>query len=152
MRNEWWTPEAVRLSVTSRTKLGLDAAASAESTLVTDNWLGPTHEDPDRRDALKFDHWADLAPPGTTVWLNPPYTPAAMMQAFLERAVATAAAGREVWALVPASTGSPWFQDFVLGAGGVPEFLRGRLTFTGRGSTGGQAPWPSAIVVYPPAG
>lgn len=141
----------MRAGVTERVTLGLDAAACADSTLVEGNWLGPTHDDPDRRDALAFDDWAELTPQGTAAWLNPPYTPVVALRAFLERAVATAAAGREVWALVPAATGSSWFQDLVVGAGGVPEFLRGRLTFTGPHSTGGQAPWPSAIVVYPAA-
>lgn len=138
----------MRASVSERVALGLDAAACADSTLVAGNWLGPTHDDPDLRDALAFDDWAALTPAGTAVWVNPPYTPVATLRAFLDRAVATAAAGRDVWALVPAATGSAWFQDLVVGAGGVPEFLRGRLAFTGPHSTGGQAPWPSAIVVY----
>jgi hypothetical protein len=131
-----------------RVTLGMDAAACAESTLVPGNWLGTTHEDVSRRGALAFDDWAELTPVGTAVLANPPYTPVGTLRAFLKRAVATATAGREVWALVPAATGSAWFQDLVVGAGGVPGFLRGRLTFTGPHSTGGRAPWPSAIVVY----
>jgi hypothetical protein len=100
-RDAWWTPENLREPVRAEHgPLGLDAAACAESTLVPANWLGPTHDDPSRRDALAFDDWADLAPDKMTVYLNPPYTPAPLIAAFLATAARTAKAGVPVVALV----------------------------------------------------
>lgn len=127
--------------------IGLDAAACATSALVPDNWLGPTHPEVARRDALAFAHWADLSPDGSTVWLNPPYAPP-LLTRFLTTAAATAQAGRPVLALVPASTGTNWWHACVVEAGAQVEFLRGRLVFGGPHSTGGPAPWPSALVTY----
>lgn len=147
-RSEWWTPTDVIDRVQGEHPLGLDAAACPASTLVPGNWLGPKHPDKSRRDALAFDHWADLAPEDTTVWLNPPYFPMPLLRGFLERAVATAQQGRGVVVLVPASTGTHWWHDFVVDPAARVEFLRGRLTFAGPHSTGGPAPWPSALVTY----
>jgi len=116
--------------------------------LVKENWIGPTHPDPTRRDALALEHWADLAPAGTAIWVNPPYAPKLLPQ-FLLKAAATAAAGRSVVALVPASTGTNWWHRSVVEVQADVEFLRGRLVFGGPHSTGGPAPWPSALVTYP---
>lgn len=130
--------------------IGLDAAACATSTLVPGNWLGPTHDDPARRDALNGPSWATLTPPGTSVWLNPPYTPVGVLRAFLERAAQTRDHGTPVLALIPASTGAHWWHDLVVEPGTRVEFLRGRLTYGGPHSTGGPAPWPNALVLYQP--
>lgn len=92
--------------------------------------------------------WAALTPPGRVVWLNGPYTPAPVLRAFLTKAAQTAAEGTPVVALVPASTSSAWWHDLVIGAGAEVEFLRGRLVYGGPHSTGGAAPWPSAIVTF----
>ncbi len=149
-RSEWWTPPQVRTRMLDEWPIGLDAAACGPSALVP-TYLGPDHPDPGRRDALAFAHWADLAPGGTAVWLNPPYTPAATLGQFLSRAVVTAHTGRTVVGLLPASTGTAWWWEHVIDAGAQIEFLRGRLSFggphagAGRGTT---APWGSAIVVW----
>lgn len=146
-RADWWTPPEVADHIRIEHHLGLDAAACERSTLVADNWLGPNHHDPTRRDALAHDHWADLTPKGATVWVNPPYAPPVLTK-FLTRAAATAAAGTPVVALVPASTGTNWWHRTVVEAGASVEFIRGRLVFGGPHSTGGPAPWPSALVTY----
>ena len=107
------------------------------------------------RDALAFDDWAGLVRRGQVVWLNPPYTPASVLGAFLGRAVATAEAGRGVVALVPASTGAAWWWEHVVDAGARVEFLRGRLAFGGPHAGAGRgmvAPWASALVEWVPAG
>lgn len=147
-RSEWWTPPEVLGVVRSQQELGLDAAACEASTAVPDNWLGPKHPQKARRDALAFNNWASLTPPETSVWLNPPYYPPPLLRGFLERAAATAGEGVPVIALVPASTGTSWWHDLVVDAGASVEFLRGRLTFGGPHSTGGPAPWPSALVRF----
>lgn len=146
-RADWWTPAALAERMRSEHHLGLDAAACERSTLVADNWLGPTHPESLRRDALAYDEWAELTPYGTTVWVNPPYAPQVLAQ-FLTRAAATADAGTPVVALVPASTGTNWWHQSVVQANADVEFLRGRLVFGGPHSTGGPAPWPSALVTY----
>ncbi|QWC83708.1 phage N-6-adenine-methyltransferase [Nocardioidaceae bacterium] len=160
MRNEWWTPAELRARVLAEHRIVLDAAACAQSKLV-DEYLGPDHQLPGRRDALAFDHWHDLvdhalgdcegAP--AVVWLNAPYLPSKTLYEFLGRAVATAAAGTTVLALVPSATGTRWWWDHVLDGGGSVEFLRGRLAFTGPHAGSGSAtvaPWACALVTWRP--
>ena len=129
----------------------LDAAACQESTLAP-AWLGPTHDEPRRRDALAFADWAEVAPTPGWVWLNPPYNPTALMGRFLERACATAKAGFPVMALVPASVGTRWWHERVEAVAHASWVIPGRLTYTGPHSVGDPAPWPSALVVYSPRG
>lgn len=112
-------------------------------------YLGPDHPDPARRDALAFDHWADLCPEDRAVWLNPPYLPARTLDAFLARAVATSRQGRPVVALIPSATGTGYFQRHVLDGGARVEFLPGRIAFTGPHGTGTPARWASALVEWP---
>lgn len=149
-RSEWWTPDDVRARARAAVELpfGLDAAACAESTLVDENWLGPTHVDPRRRDALAFEHWAELTPPGTTVWLNPPYAPPKLIAAFLATAARTAKVGVPVMALVPAATSTNWWHDEVFGHPTSIDFLRSRVRYAGPHSTGGTPLWGSALVEY----
>lgn len=146
-RNDWHTPPEVRTQVLDRWPVTLDAAACATSALV-DNYLGLDHPNPDRRDALAFPHWADLAGDGV-VFLNPPYLPSNLLGDFLTRAVATAHTGTPVVGLLPASTGTAWWWRHVVEPGARVEFLRGRLAFTGPHARPGQcAPWSSAIVEW----
>lgn len=149
VRSDWWTPLEVREDVLARWTVGLDAAATVQAALV-ENYLGPDHADPARRDALAFENWAGLLPVGQVVWLNPPYTPAPFLEGFLQRAVATAAAGVTVAGLVPASTGTDWWWRNIVEPGAEVEYLRGRLVYGGPHSTGGPAPWASALVTWRP--
>jgi len=149
-RSEWWTPDDLRARVLAEHDFGLDAAACALSTLVPGAWLGPTHPDPERRDALGFNDWAGLVPDGQSVWLNPPYAPVRTITAFLATAARTAKAGVPVVALVPAATSTAWWWDEVQGHPTEVEFLRGRVRFTGPHSTGGTPLWGSALVTYLP--
>lgn len=151
-RNDWYTPEPLRSEVQRRWPLVLDAAATAQSKLA-EAYLGLDHHDPDRRDALAYADWHSLAVDagGGVVWLNPPYLPAKLLDAFLVRAVVTAAAGTSVVGLVPASTGTRWWWTHIVDAGAHVEFLRGRLSFTGPYAepTGGAvAPWACALVEW----
>lgn len=116
------TPLTIRAEVTAQAELGLDAAACPKTTLVAGNWLGPQHPDPQRRDALAYADWSQLAAPGSVVWLHPPAPSIRLRRQFLERAAATAARGREVWALLPAATGARWFHATVVAADAQVRF------------------------------
>ena len=120
----------------------LDAAATADSALV-DDYFGPDHFDPARRDALLLDWTAHAG--GGTVYLNPPYA-VPLLRKFLAHAVETAAAGTEVVGLVPASTGTIWWRRFVTVPDAEVEFITGRLRFGGPHASGGPAPFASALV------
>lgn len=150
-RHEWWTPPRLRALVQDIVKPALDGAACPDSTLAAE-WLGPRHSDPSRRDALAFQHWADLSPRRGWVWLNPPYNPVAVMRRFLESARTTAQRGTPVLALVPASVGTRWWREAVEATAQAYWVLDGRVTYTGPHSVGYPAPWPSALVVYSPRG
>lgn len=67
----WTTPKKFFGELNYEFNFGLDAAALSSSTLVPDNWYGPDHPEPERRDAFarcwSFD--ANNKP----IWLNPPY-------------------------------------------------------------------------------
>ena len=153
-RAAWWTPREVREAAHAEWDLVLDAAACEQSTLVPGSWLGPSHPDHERRDALAFEHWLDLAEPGAghkppAVWVNPPFYPPNILRAFLQRAAATRDAGLTVVALIPASVGTGWWCDCVEGAGGEVQVLRGRLRFDGPfARDSGPAPWACAMVTY----
>lgn len=124
--------------------IALDAAACAQSRLVPD-YLGPDHVVPARRDALTRD-WHALAD-GGAVYLNGPYTPSLLRQ-FLAKAVETSTQGTDVVGLVPASTDTRWWHDYVTSSRASVEFLRGRLRFGGPHATGGPAMFGSALVVW----
>ena len=67
----WSTPRDFYNNLAKEFNFTLDAAALASSTLVPDNWYGPDHPEPDRRDAFTR-YWATDAN-GKPIWLNPPY-------------------------------------------------------------------------------
>lgn len=67
----WSTPRAFFEKLNDEFLFGLDAAALSTSTLVPDNWYGPDHPDPQRRDAFNRS-WV-LDSKGKPIWLNPPY-------------------------------------------------------------------------------
>lgn len=49
----WSTPKKFFDELNKEFRFTLDAAALQSSTLVPDNWYGPDHPDPNRRDAFK---------------------------------------------------------------------------------------------------
>jgi hypothetical protein len=146
-RSQWWTPTDLRKRVLDTWDIGLDAAACNESALV-DNWLGPTHADPPRRDARTV-VWADLVEPGQLVYCNAPYYPSTLLGQFLERCVDTARRGVGVIGLIPASPCTGWWIRWVAEAGAEVQFLPGRLAYDGPFSSGGVAPFGAALVHWP---
>jgi hypothetical protein len=67
----WTTPRDFFEKLDDEFLFGLDAAALSASTLVPDNWYGPDHPDPERRNAFDRDWRIDSG--GSPIWLNPPY-------------------------------------------------------------------------------
>jgi hypothetical protein len=49
----WTTPRNFFEELNKEFRFTLDAAALQSSTLVPDNWYGPDHPEPNRRDAFK---------------------------------------------------------------------------------------------------
>lgn len=143
-RDNWWTPEPLRQELRQRWHITLDAAASLESRVVP-RYLGPDHPDPALRDALAVE-WSDQAA-GGVVYVNPPYRPR-LLRLFLARAAATASQGTPVVALIPAATSTQWWAQHITGTGACADFLTGRLRFDGPHSTGGPAPFASALVEW----
>lgn len=81
------------------------------------------------------------------VWMNPPY--GREIRAWLAKAYRSAQAGALVVCLLPARVDTGWWHDFA--ARGDVRFLRGRLHFAGPSTSGHNAPFPSAVVVFRPA-
>jgi site-specific DNA-methyltransferase (adenine-specific) len=134
----WTTPRKFFNELNSEFGFTLDAAALKGSTLVPDNWFGPDHDDPSRRDALVMD-WAE-ASRGGPVWLNPPYGRG--INAWVAKAHAESKKGLEVVCLVPARTDTNWWWDSCVHH--EIRFIKGRLKF---GDGKNSAPFPSALVV-----
>ena len=143
----WNTPRDLLESL--RAELGgfhLDVAALATTTVAT-AYLGPDHPDPRRRDALAFQHWADLVPPGSQTFCNPPYS---LLPEFTRVAAATAERGITTVALLPVRSSARFWHARVLHQPGVEvRYLPGRLKFVdASGRSDNAALFASAIVVF----
>ncbi len=82
------------------------------------------------------------------VFLNPPY--GRKIRAWIDKAIAELAAGRVVLVamLVPARPDTAWWHT-AKGAGGEPDFIRGRLRFyKPDGTRGDAAAFPSATLLF----
>jgi phage N-6-adenine-methyltransferase len=77
-------------------------------------------------------------------WCNPPYGRG--IDKWIRKAYRSSRNGATVVCLVPARTDTAWFHDYVQGKSEI-RFVRGRLRF---GSSTGNAPFPSMIVIYRP--
>ena len=107
--NQWMTPPDIALPLHREFSFGLDAAASSQGW--HENYLGPDHVDPSRRDSFVAD-WEALAGAGRPVFLNPPYGRGigrwmALAQRWGERMT--------VAVLVFARTDTAWWWRHVLG-------------------------------------
>ena len=90
-------------------------------------------------DGLKQD-WGAV-----TVFMNPPY--GRPIRRWMAKAFESARNGATVVCLVPARTDTEWWHRYVMK--GEIRLFKGRITFEG-GAHG--APFPSAVVVFRPAG
>ena len=134
----WTTPRKFFDEINNEFFFSLDAAALKASTLVPNNWFGPDHDDPNRRDALVKD-WGEASYRGA-VWLNPPY--GRSIKDWVAKANSEAKKGITVVCLVPARTDTNWWWDSC--AHHEIRFIKGRLKF---GDGKNSAPFPSALVV-----
>jgi len=76
-------------------------------------------------------------------WMNPPY--GREISRWVQKAYESALnPGTVVVCLLPARTDTRWWHDYVMTYAQNVEFIKGRLQFSGRG----QAPFPSALVVF----
>ncbi len=78
------------------------------------------------------------------VWMNPPY--GRQIGRWVEKAYRESLRGATVVCLLPSRTDTGWWHDFVVR--GEVRFIRGRLRFSGSGN----APFPSAVVIFRPPG
>lgn len=134
----WTTPKQFFDELNKEFGFTLDAAALQKSTLVPDNWYGPDHPNPSRRDAFKCLWTADAK--GGHIWLNPPY--GRVIGNWMAKANREAAIGSTVVCLVPARTDTKWWHNYCIQH--EVRFIKGRLKF---GDGKNSAPFPSAVVV-----
>ena len=134
----WTTPRDFFDKINREFNFTLDAAALKSSTLVPDNWFGPDHDVPSRRDALTND-WNNYSNDGA-IWLNPPY--GRTIKSWVSKANAVANGGGTVVCLVPSRTDTSWWHDYCIHH--EVRFIRGRLKF---GNQKNSAPFPSALVI-----
>jgi phage N-6-adenine-methyltransferase len=137
----WTTPRKFFDEINSEFLFSLDAAALKSSTLVPNNWFGPDHDDPDRRDAL-VKNWSEASYRGA-IWLNPPY--GRTIKEWVAKADYESKQGATVVCLVPARTDTNWWWDSCIHH--EVRFIKGRLKFGGQKNS---APFPSAVVVMKP--
>lgn len=148
-RQDWTTPPDLLQSLAAEYgPFTLDAAAR-EGDQCAPAWLGPGHPQTEYRDALQYEHWAEIAhvtaPTGQqpAVWLNPPYGNG--VADWLNRASATGKHGVAVCCLIPARTDTHAWHDIVQPRADEVRFLRGRVRY---GDGAAPAPFPSAVVVF----
>lgn len=133
----WTTPRTFYQKYFDEFHFSLDAAAMQSSTLCPDNWYGPDHPDPTRRDAFARSWTDDSVGP---VWLNPPY--GRTIKDWVSKAEHESKKGATVVCLVPARTDTSWWHTHCIHH--EVRFIRGRLRF---GDQPNAAPFPSAVVV-----
>ena len=134
----WTTPKSYFDLVNAEFNFGLDAAA-LQSSALCNNWYGPDHLDPSKRNALAIDYWVHDSM-GKPIWMNPPY--GKDIKLFMAKAHAETKNGATIVCLVPSRTDTAWFQDYALPH--EVRYIRGRLKF---GGSKNAAPFPSALVV-----
>lgn len=139
--DKWSTPPDFYAHYNQTYKFALDAAALSTSTLVPDNWYGPDHPNPERRDAFQR-NWA-IDSNYNPIWLNPPY--GRTIKQWVHKADTETRNGAIVVCLVPARTDTAWWHEHC--AHHQIVFVRGRLKF---GNHPHAAPFPSAVIIMHP--
>jgi phage N-6-adenine-methyltransferase len=136
--DEWATPESFMAVIRQRwPRFDLDACALAVSTKA-ERFYSP--ED----DGLAQPWDADL------IWMNPPY--GRSIGKWVDRARLASKDGATVVCLLPVRCDTAWWHRNVQHADEV-SMIRGRLHFGGgHERTAHNAPFPSAVVVFSPAG
>lgn len=140
--DEWSTPQDLYNTLNEEFHFTCDMAASLENRKI-DNYWGPDHQDPHRRNSLVFD-WGK-----GPVWLNPPYS---QCKEFIAKAYEQQSKGSTTVTLVPSRTDTKWWHAFIWDQYNHKpwinvqlRFIKGRLKF---GDSTNSAPFPSVIVVF----
>lgn len=158
-RADWQTPAEVLELVRRVAPIGLDPCTSpanptgawifAVASAEFDRLQSPGVVGPMKRDGLSPDWtWRGNTPPGSLVFVNPPYGEG--IGDWTARCVVAADHGCEVIALVPARTDTSYFhRDLAPPASDAVCFWRGRVTFVNPDTGAGDpATFPSALVYY----
>ena len=128
---EWSTPDALFGDLDREFHFTLDVCASPENAKCERYY---TVDD----DGLR-QPWSGVC------WMNPPY--GRVIGGWMKKAYESSLKGATVVCLVPARTDTQWWWDYA--TKGEIRFLRGRIRF---GGGQGDAPFPSAIVIFATAG
>jgi phage N-6-adenine-methyltransferase len=129
-KDEWETPDWLFAKLDREFNFVCDVAATAENAKCKHYYSPAT-------DGLQA-RWFGAC------WCNPPYSD---VERWIEKAAYSAGIGTAtVVCLVPARTDTKWWHDLVIPYGQV-RLIRGRLSFKG---SRGNAPFPSAIVIFRP--
>lgn len=131
---EWATPVELYEALNREFSFTIDVCASPWNAKHSCYW---TKED----DALKQD-WTDHR-----CFMNPPY--GRELNRWIQKAFLEAHKGALVVALIPARTDTTYWHDFIEGKQEV-RFIKGRVKFLTQKGEKGNAPFPSAIVIFRP--
>ncbi len=126
MDDKWSTPQDFFNKLNEEFHFTLDACATEENAKCQRFFT----ED---QDGLKQE-WSGC------VWCNPPYSKGEIIK-WVKKAIESDCT---VVMLLPASTNTGWFHDYVLGKAEI-RFVRGKLKFGGSKWT---ARFPSMVVIY----
>ena len=132
-RVDWGTPKKLFREWDDRFHFTLDVCATPENALVGTFF---TEED----NALLKD-WE-----GKICWMNPPYGRA--IKLWVAKAYQESLKGATVVALIPARTDTSYWHQYIFPFADI-HFLKGRVQFVLDGMKPKDAPFPSAIVVWP---
>lgn len=128
MTEDWITPEPIFQALDEEFKFTLDPCADPVNAKCTTFF---TKEE----NGLKHS-WV-----GHRVFMNPPY--GRKISQWIKKAYQESQHGVLVVGLLPASTDTIWFQDYILNKAEI-RFLRGRIHF----SDADRAPFPSMVVIW----
>ena len=127
--DEWPTPQDFFDHLDEEFHFELDVCATPENAKCNQYFT--------KRENGLLQEWKGVC------WMNPPY--GREIGQWVKKAYESALGGATVVCLLPARTDTSWWHDYCMK--GEIRFVRGRLKF---GDARGNAPFPSAVVVFRP--
>jgi phage N-6-adenine-methyltransferase len=131
--NEWYTPRSIFRPLDEEFQFTLDPCCTKESAKCKKFY---TIED----DGLSKD-WSK-----ETVFVNPPY--GIEIKEWVKKSYESSMDGATVVMLIPARTDTSYWHDYIFGKASDIRFMRGRVKFEKQDGTTGDAPFPTAIIVF----
>jgi len=148
VRMNWETPEEVLRRVRDVSPIALDPCTTVDNPCGA-TWFYTVKEDglyrSWRRRRQAAAQWSGTDHPAEHEWLvymNPPY--GRELPRWIAKAIAEAAQGAEIIALVPSRTDTRWWKLCVESAAAIRHW-HGRITFRGAAHP---APFPSALIYW----